>query len=232
MEARLKGNYIFLNKLITMKILSAFKFAVYISAVSLVFGCQKESLAPSISVAENLSNHKSDNNKELQEHKLKGEYTVGYYSFVPDIAAGYVVPSPAPGWYPGVATEGHLNLLGKSQAFINMYATFGANGLQGIAAPVNLYFANELNALGIVVPDAVAVILFDKQGNSIWARAKGTIPITPVSATRVTFNIDVVILGGTGKFVNATGSFLGSGYFNPQDTKDVGLEITDGTIVY
>ena len=89
-----------------------------------------------------------------------------------------------------------------------------------------------MSELGIVVPDKVAIIFFDKHSNSIWARGIGIIPITPVSATRVTFGGESEILGGTGKFANATGSFNFSGYFNPQNTNDVGLEMQDGTIVY
>lgn len=215
-----------------MKNFSVLRLAVYVTAVSFIFGCQKESLSLPEFTVDDAAQRSNNNIKSPQEHKLKGEYTAGYYSFVPDMAAGYVMPNPAPGWYPGVATVGHLNLLGKSQAYVNMYATFGAAGLQGAPAPLNLFFANELNALGITVPDAVAIILFDKHGNSIWARGKGTIPIIPVSETKVTFSIDAEILGGTGKFANATGSFLGEGYFNPQNTNDVGLEVSNGIIVY
>lgn len=215
-----------------MKILPVFRLAVFITAVSFTFGCQKESLSLNEFSADNATQRADNNIKSPQEHKLKGEYTAGYYSFVPDMTAGYTIPNPAPGWYPGVATVGHLNLLGKSQAFVNMYATFGPSGLQGSPAPLNLFFSNELNALGITVPDAVAVILFDKHGNSIWARAIGTIPIIPESETRVTFNIDAEILGGTGKFANATGNFYSEGYFNPQNTNDVGIKVINGIIVF
>lgn len=208
-----------------------FKPAIIIFGCFAFAACQKESLVEA--TANNVAQPMSDKATKPQEHKMKGEYTVGHYSFVPDMAAGYAVPNAAPGWYPGVGTEGHLNLLGKCQVFVNMYATFGSTGLQGVAAPLNLFFADQLNDMGITVPDDVAVIIFDKQGNSIWARGIGTIQITPVSATRVIFSIDnAEILGGTGKFSNASGSFIGSGYFNPQDTNEVGFEIGDGTIVY
>lgn len=216
-----------------MKLLSAFKFAVCATAITLLFGCQKESLTAPEKGMDNLNISKAEKKNKLQEHQLKGEYTSGTYNFIPDEAAGYVSPNPAPGWYHGTATVGHLNLLGKSKGFVNMYATFGPNGLQGVAAPLNMFFADELQDLGIVVPDAVAIIFYDEHGNSIWARGVGTIPITPVSATKVLFNVgNAVILGGTGKFANATGSFSFSGYFNPQDYNDVGLEVTDGTIVF
>ncbi len=216
-----------------MKVLFVFKLAVFISAFPLMFGCQKESLHSSDLATQNVArNAKVNKANALQEHKLKGKYTAGYYTFLP--GAGYVAPNPAPGWYPGTATVGQINLLGKSKAFVNMYASFGPYGLQGIPASLNLYapFVNELNQLGIAVPEAVAIILFDKHGNSIWARGKGIIPLTPVSATQVTFSGESEILGGTGKFANASGSYNFSGYFNPQDTKDVGLKVHEGTIIY
>jgi hypothetical protein len=195
-------------------------------------GCQKETLPPSEISANDLTQASSNKAAKPQEHKLNGKYTVGNYSFVPNIAAGYVPPNPAPGWYPGTATEGHLNLLGKSQAFVNMYVTFGPTGLSGTPASLNLFFADELDAMGISLPDDVAIIYFDKQGNSIWAQAIGTISITPVNATQVMFSGDAEILGGTSRFANATGRFTFSGYFNPQNTNEVGVEVTDGTIVF
>lgn len=212
-----------------MKTQSLFTTAFVVVGCFAFTACQKQAPTDDINSMQTMSLEKAI---KTQEHQIKGEYTSGHYSFVPDMEAGYVAPNPAPGWYPGVATEGHLNLLGSSQAFVNMYATFGPGGLQGAPASLNLFFANELNDMDISLPDAVAVILFDKQGNSIWARANGTIAINPVTSTHVTFSIDAEILGGTGKFVNATGSLVGLGYFNPQNTNDVGFQVTDGTIVY
>ena len=74
--------------------------------------------------------------------------------------------------------------------------------------------------------------MLDKHGNSIWGRAIGTITITPISDTRVEFSFKAEIIGGTSKFAGASGSLTGNGYFNPQDLADVGIEISDGTIVY
>jgi len=214
-----------------MKIKSLIKPAIIIVGCFGFAGCQKEAVSPN---EPNLAQSTSANKAvKPQEHQLKGETSAGYYYFVPDIEAGYVAPNPAPGWYPGVATEAHLNLLGKGQGFVNMHATFGAGGLECTAAPLNMFFADQLAEMGIIVPDAVAIIYFDKQGNSIWGRAIGTFNVTPASPTRATFSGgSAEILGGTGKFANATGSFAFSGYFNPQDTNEVSFVISDGTIVY
>jgi hypothetical protein len=90
-----------------------------------------------------------------------------------------------------------------------MYATFGPNGMQGTPAPLNLFFAEKLHDLGIIVLGAVTVILFDKQGNSIWGQGIGPITITPISATRVTFSVDALeIIGGTGKLLMLLAALL------------------------
>jgi hypothetical protein len=213
-----------------MKILSFFRPFALLSFVALVTSCQKESLLQPDSPVEYLIAH-NENLKanKPQEHKIKGAYNEGSYQFIP--GPGWVAPNPVPAWYPGEA-EGHLNLLGKSTGFVNMYLTMGPGGLVGTPAPVNLLFAARLSELGITVPDAVTIIMFDKQGNSIWATGGNSIAITPTSPTRVLFGVTAEIIGGTGKFANASGQFEGSGYFNPQDTEDVGLEIKNGEILY
>jgi hypothetical protein len=214
-----------------MKIKSLITSALFIPAVCFFAGCQKEAVpSPGSSLAAT-KNVQADR-PAPQTHQLKGEFLTGYYNFIPDMAAGYVPPNPTPAWYPAVVTEAHLNLLGKCQAFINMYATVGPSGLQGVPASLNPVFATQLSAYGISLPDTVAIAYFDKQGNSIWARGTGAFPLTPVSPTSVTFRGNADILGGTGKFLNATGSFVFYGYFNPQDTKDAKWNITEGTITY
>ncbi|MGV3657260.1 MAG: hypothetical protein ACO1NX_04875, partial [Chitinophagaceae bacterium] len=100
-----------------MKALFFIKPIAYMTAITLLFSCQKESMVNTDMVnANTILSKAAKAEKKLQEHKLKGEYTAGYYWFEPDIAAGYVYPNPAPDWYPGAATFGHLNMLGKSVA--------------------------------------------------------------------------------------------------------------------
>jgi hypothetical protein len=210
-----------------MKTLSILKVALPITGISFLFGCQKE--ISGIPTENSLNSFATTSLNKTHQHLLKGEYDARY-NFVPDIEAGWVAPNPAPAWYPATG-EGHLNLLGQSRAFASLHTTFGANGIEGLAAPVNMFFSRELNELDITIPDAVGIIFFDKQGNSIWARGQGG-SINLVSPTRATFGGDVQILGGTGKFANATGQFFLSGYFNPQNNEEAGLEIFDGAIVY
>jgi hypothetical protein len=202
------------------------KSAFVIAGVVLLVGCQKDISDLS---SENALISKATNVKKTQEHMLKGEFPTASYWVVP--GPGWVNPNPAPAWYPGTG-EGHMNLLGKAYAFVNMYVTLGQTGLQGTPAPINLFFSDELSSLGIQIPDAVTIFIFDKQGNSIWGNGAGTLPVTPVSETRVLFSGPIDIIGGTGKFANASGSFRISGYFNPQNRQEAALEITDGTIEY
>lgn len=213
-----------------MKLLTFFRRFTFLACVALVASCQKETLLQQGSQVEYLvANNENLKANKPQEYKIKGAYNDGSYQFIP--GPGWVAPNPAPGWYPG-ESEGQLNLLGKSTGFVNMYLTIGPGGLTGTPAPVNLVFAGRLIEQGIVVPNEVSIILFDKHGNSIWASGENSILITPESPTRVLFGVTAQIIGGTGKFANATGEFEGSGYFNPQDMGDVSLEVEDGVIVY
>lgn len=203
-----------------------FKSALLIAVTSMFFSCQKDVSELS---ADNSLDSKAATVKKTQEHMLKGEFPSAWYWVVP--GPGWVNPNPAPAWYPGEGV-GHMNLLGKAYAFVNMYVTFGQSGLQGTPAPINMFFSDELDDLGITIPDAVTIFMYDKQGNSIWGSGVGTLPVTPVSETRVLFSGPIDIIGGTGKFANALGSFRISGYFNPQNQQEATLQITDGVIEY
>lgn len=202
------------------------KLVLLAAGIALLTGCQKEVSDLS---ATGLTDSKAAPVKKTQEHMLKGEFPSAWYWVVP--GPGWVDQYSAPAWYPGEG-EGHMNLLGKAYAFVNMYVTLGQSGLQGTPAPINMFFSDELDDLGITIPDAVTIFMFDKQGNSIWGSGVGTLPVTPVSQKRVLFSGPIDIIGGTGKFANASGSYKISGYFNPQNQQDAALEITEGVIVY
>lgn len=188
--------------------------------------CQKEPSATTGSVESLLSGNTNKENSNPRPLKGGG---LASYNFVPNISAGWVNPNPAPGWYAGKG-EGQLTHMGNAWGIANMYVTLGPTGLQGTPAPVNMFFASELSELGITIPDAVSIISFDKHGNSIWGKGIGTVAINLVSPTRVTFGGPAEIIGGTGRFERATGQYVFSGYFNPQN-HDAGFDI-DGMILY
>lgn len=152
-----------------------------------------------------------------------------YYQFIPDVANGWVAPNPGPAWYPG-GGEGNVAHMGKALTYFNQYASLGPTGFGSVAAPVNMFFASQLSAIGLAIPGNVSSIVFDKKGNSIWFRLMSNTTIQE-SDIRVNFTGDVDIVGGTGKFEGATGKVKLSGYFNPQNPGDAGVSNV-GNIVY
>ena len=152
-----------------------------------------------------------------------------YYQFIPDIANGWTPPNPGPAWYPG-GGEGNATHLGKVWTYYNQYASFGPNGFGSSAAPVNMFFASQLSAAGITVPNDVSTVVFDKKGNSVWFKLVSNITV-PVSAARINFSGVSDIIGGTGKFAGATGQVNLNGYFNPTDPDDAAVSSV-GTITY
>ena len=100
-----------------------------------------------------------------------------------------------------------------------------------MGAPVNIFFADELTAAGLIVSNDVTVIFYKGNGNSIWCEANGVGTTAPVSPTRIEFSTQLNIIGGSGQFASATGRLKLYGYFNPQDNEDAGFKV-DGWISY
>jgi hypothetical protein len=198
---------------------------IALSSLLLTFNsCQKESISPEKNLVLDIESRANKKKKPF-----KGTFDT-YYNFVPDVANGWSPPNPAPAWYPG-GGNGNLTHMGNCQTFFNQYATFGPAGLQSAAAPVNMFFAAQLSASGFTVPGNVSTIFFNGHGQSVWSLAEGASTTTPVSPTRVEFTASHSIIGGTGRFNCASGSFVLKGFFNPQDNQDAGFEV-DGWIKY
>ncbi len=134
-----------------------------------------------------------------------------------------------PAYFPGTG-EGNSTHMGKAITFLNQYAFFNQNGLNTIGAPVTQFYAQELAEIGITnIPDNVSSITTDGKGNSVWfENIQNT--VTPAGAERTDFVAEVKIIGGTGKFENATGDGLVVGYFNPQT--GMGSSTINGKIIY
>ncbi len=189
------------------------------AGISMLFlsSCQKEVLAPS-SVRDAELNSSAKSGPVWRAYK---DTAATYYSIVPDFANG---ASPAtgylPAWFPGGGT-GTATHMGKIHNLFNQYATLGPGGLTSVVAPVTQFFEAQLAAAGITgVPPTVNSITFDDKGNSIWIQANQPTVSTPVSPTLINYSGGGNIVGGTGKFANATGSVVVNGHFNPTDLND------------
>ena len=151
---------------------------------------------------------KKDNS---QERPFKGRL-ISSTTLVPDIAGGYA-GSLGHAWYPGEG-EGNLTNMGKFQIYFNQYiSVLNPDGTIKVSgAPVNMFFQNQLPA-GITLPNEVSFFIFDKHGNSIWAKAAtGDFSYKMPTETRVEILIPAEIIGGTGRFAGAEGYFTISGY--------------------
>jgi len=196
--------------------------------ISLVTSCKKEA-------AETLNDSGTTNRmqksaKKRVERAYKDDFKTSY-RFIPDIANGWTPPNPGPAWYPGEG-EGHATHMGKAFTKFNQYASFGPNGFGSVGAPLNLFpfLKDPLTAAGITVPDNVNSIVFDDKGNSIWFQLTSNFTV-PASATRINFTGTADIVGGTGKFIGATGQVNLTGYFNPTNSNDAGVS-AEGRITY
>lgn len=113
--------------------------------------------------------------------------------------------------------------MGRSKVYFNQLVPFDHSPTLPI--PVHLYFP-ELGIPESVMVDGQlriinSIVLDEKKNNSIWfSLIEGSSTQQPVSATRIEFNGETDIVGGTGKFEGARGHAILSGFFNPTDTAD------------
>lgn len=197
---------------------------IVIGAASLATGCEKEILTqPNVSEQVVLGKE-----KKAVTHPFKGTSSSdARYTVIPGTNEG------TPGlYYPATGTV-HMTTMGKAMAYMSMFVT-GTPPDNLVATPVSIvpFFGPELAKLNLTnLPPQVAILYADMQGNTVWARGTA-LSLQVVSPTKATFSANSVILGGSGKYENATGHFMLSGSFNPQDQYDAYTEVTDGEITY
>lgn len=134
-----------------------------------------------------------------------------------------------PSYFPGIG-EGNSSHMGKALTFVNQFASINENSLSSVGAPVTQFYEDELAQIGITnIPDEVSSITTDGKGNSVWFKNIENV-VTPVSEEKSDFVAKVEIIGGTGKFEDATGSATVVGSFNPQSL--IGMSSIKGRIIY
>lgn len=123
-----------------------------------------------------------------------------------------IVIEDNPAAFPGYG-EGQAAYMGKAYSFFNQYA-MGAPDENGVvfttAAPVTEFFASELSSLGLNTDEIeanskiVSSLTTDGKGNSIWLNNISN-KAQFDSQGNITFEAEIEIVGGTGKFQGATG---------------------------
>jgi hypothetical protein len=162
-------------------------------------------------------------NKHPKEHRysdnFKTTFTTTNYVYGNGNEA-----APTAAEFPGEG-KGSANKMPVAYVNFNQLITFATFEQQPL--PVVLAFP-ALAVFGLP-KTSVNSIVYDDKGNSIWFQ--GTGQGTPISATRVEFEVSNKIVGGTGKFSGASGHTIMKGYFNPQNNQEAGIAST-GVIKY
>jgi hypothetical protein len=203
-----------------MKVFSCLKTALVISGFSLALGCQKEK--------GDLSSIQGQGNAtELQARITKMPVTRAYrdsfdidLSFKPDLAAGWTKADPdAPAWFYGTGF-GNATHMGNVETYFNTHTLRSSAGIVMVyQAPVNQFYAVPLQQYN--VPEDVSAVHYDGKGNSIWFRiAMDGWTSWHTAATHVAMKGNMLIVGGTGKFVGATGETNFHAEFNQLNLHD------------
>ncbi|MBN3582096.1 hypothetical protein JYB64_06835 [Algoriphagus aestuarii] len=142
---------------------------------------------------------------------------------------GFDPISGFPAYYPGSGI-GNSSHMGKAYSFLNQLASLGTDGLGTVGAPIVDIYGEELEKMGLTgIPNEVSSLTTDGKGNSVWFKNIQNI-VVPTSETRMDFQAEVEIIGGTGKFKKAKGTALVEGYFNP--INGAGMSTIQGRIEF
>ncbi|WP_075351317.1 hypothetical protein [Algoriphagus marinus] len=208
------------------------KPALVLSASLVLYSCATEIESPVIQ--EDAKQIESINSPANGEENLRKRAERNYFerfenSLFP-VPGENSTGGPDQTYYPGSGV-GNSSHMGKALTFLNQFAQFGPNGLETIAAPVTMFFGEELNELGITdVPDNVSSVTTDKKGNSVWFSSISNQVTFSADGSRADFVAEVEIVGGTGKFKGATGTAEVNGFFSPSSGK--GSSVIKGRITY
>jgi hypothetical protein len=127
--------------------------------------------------------------------------------------------------------------LGSVSASVSLISSYPVLG-----APLPLIQSGDFDAfdkankwLKVPAKDAsgkvINAVIFCSNKDALFIANTSPSIITPVSPTKLTFAGKLSIVGGRGKYANATGDMDFTGFFNPQNANDAGYVI-EGWIAY
>lgn len=191
--------------------------AFLLATLSFLAGCRKD-------VTENATDSPLPGKAAVSKrppHELPLKASMDVYStYTPDYANGGCYCAPyLPGYMTGTG-EGNSTLLGKFYSYSNWYAYYDAAWRQQTySVPLPDDYYQKLSPYFTVgevqaIKDAqVEVIFFDRQGNAIWSKVDDmAMDMSPTDSLHFSLSGEGVIVGGTGKFAGARGTYTFTGY--------------------
>lgn len=205
------------------------------AAMAFFSSCEKEPLTELQASSESALGKKG---KQV-ERPLKGRM-VSTTWLRGDAASGWVRGSLLPAWLYG-SGEGNATHIGKYTAYFSQYAALvPPNSAYVTGVPVTMFFTEEL--LRTFTPSQVALmeeleistILLDKHGNSIWGvRTPETREVDSSLTENTPVYQEMTIVGGTGRFAGASGTFTLEGYTDLSFmSPSSGNLVINGVIIY
>jgi len=121
-------------------------------------------------------------------------------------------------FFPGIGI-GNSTQMGKATTFLNQRLELTPEGPKTVGAPVTQFYSKELAELGIdvtLIGPEVSSVTTDGKGNSVWFENIVNEVEAPDPSTGLqSFTAQVKIVGGSGKFEDASGEGIAQGFFNP-----------------
>ncbi|MFD2247522.1 hypothetical protein [Pontibacter ruber] len=197
-----------------MKALSLLKAALLFVAIPFLFGCEKETLSELKITTENqLGKTGKGVEKPLKGKMISSTYLEG------DTASGWADNNLLPAWLYG-SGEGNATHIGKYTAYFSQYATTVEQNVAYVTGvPVTMFFREELlenfseAEVDLMEELEVSIVLVDKHGNSIWGiRFPETRAVDPEIVEDAPVYQKLKIVGGTGRFAEASGQFTLEGF--------------------
>ena len=181
----------------------------------LLYSCKKDSVIPT-----------PPNTIISEQAKPYKDESFGSYSFSRS-RPSLTLPNTWEIYYTADAS-GSSTVMPAIKTVYNFIASTGANGSTFTGYPINKALRLDMPDFGLV-PEYVNQIVYDDDGNSIWFQMN-SLSVENSSNIRH-FSGTSNVVGGTGKFANATGSVLLNGHMSAFNLDDFYIK-NEGHISY